>query len=1296
MLFDCTYAHEMWTTLSSNHLEQSEDNQHDLASRFFEYRYQPGNDVKTHIADIKGLAHQLKDAGEPVSDKQLVAKIVCTLPPKFHSFISSWRHVPPRERTLATLTSRLLGEERTLDGWGSTPAAPAPTPTVPAAAPAPEAAFAVQFSPSSSHRGRGKGRGKRSREASASPSQTRTPTKQSQDIKCSYCGWNNHVLADCRFKKRHDRSDQEKEAMAKRRREDTGAVALAEQHGGLVRFSEQDYSLVSTTPRFDTRSTGDWFADSGATRHMTDQLDQISDYKPVEEGSWMVKGIGTSEYPVLGFGNVYIWTMIDGIERPSVIKNVLYVPGLGKNLFSIGAITDMKYSVTFDGNGVYVTSNEDELKMMGERVGRTLYLLAIRPRKQSEKVLDSAFASSLSPALPVWHRRLAHLNYNTIIKMASQGTVDGLDLANTDIPSEPCAGCQFGKHQRSPFPVGRTRATHTGQIIHSDLCGPMERATPNGALYYAIFIDDYSGWRFIYFLRQKSEAADCFKKLINQVRGETGNLVRTLRTDNGGEYGSSEFSAWLARKGIRHETSAPHTPQQDGVSERAVRTVTEGARSCIHDRVFQSETWSGGVTMETNEILKDSRLPTYLWGEAAAYTVYTLNRVLCKASTVTPYEKWHNKKPNVSHLRTFGAIAYVHVPKAERKKLEPKSVRCIFVGYSATQKAYRFWDPCSRTVKISRDVTFDEHHHLARVPEETSKDQAASTPPATVSNSPTTTHVASNEEEPVVQQPRRSLRGRIPIHLWPEVALAMESNTSFTPDQYKDAVTCPEAEEWMVAIKEEYDSLIENETWELVRCPEGTIPIKTRWTFVTKPAVNGQPPRRRARLVAKGFSQRPGIDFTETFAPVVTHDTMRIVMSLIAHLDMDMEQLDIKTAFLHGRLDEELYMEQPEGFVVEGKEEKVCRLKKCIYGLKQASRVWAQHFKEFLNRNGFQESPADPCLFIRKSEDELTFFILWVDDGIIASTKPAAITEFMTAVSKSFKFRQYPAGHFVGIKITRDREQRKLYLSQPEYTTKILETFNMSNSNPRTVPADPSVHLTKPTGQGGNGTNFPYRSAVGSLLYLALVTRPDISFAVGQVSRFCESFDDSHVTAVKRIMSYLRGTTNYGICYDGSKGGPPIGYSDADYGGCLDTRRSTTGTLFKYHNGPIAWSSRRQSCVAQSTTEAEYMAASETSKEAIWIRRLLPDLNQEAGKPIHLYCDNQSAIHLTKHPDQRQKTKHIDIAYHAIRERQESGQIDIQYIETAKQIADAFTKPLPGPRFITIRNEMGVLPVPEQ
>lgn len=666
----------------------------------------------------------------------------------------------------------------------------------------------------------------------------------------------------------------------------------------------------------------------------------------------------------------------------------------------------------------------------------------------------------------------------------------------------------------------------------------------------------------------------------------------------------------------------------------------------------------------------------------------------------------------------------MHIPKAERRKLDKKSIRCIFVGYSQTQKAYRFWDPTTRTVKISRDATFDEHHRLAHVPEEnpirpeqpqrptlsiTSQEEVlpvalndqgvSEEDPATELTddaAPTKTPEAIDEVEEAPIPLRRSLRGRIPVKEWRALPAKSRSYADgvYIPSSYHDAINCPDADKWKVAIAEEYESLIKNGTWSTVPCPKGRKAIRSRWTFDIKPGMNGGRQRYKARFVAKGFSQRPGIDFQETYASVVTHDTFRTVMAETAAEDLEAEQFDIATAFLNGPLVEEIYLAQPEGFVTPGREDEVLRLHKCIYGLKQSSRVWGQHFTDFIKQQGFTQSEADPCFFYRVNGDEKTFLIVWVDDGIIVSNTQQSIEGFKAKLQQTFKIRSYTLERFVGISIIRDRAQRKIHLSQPDYTGQIVEKFHMASCSPKPVPAVPGAHLTKPVDGSSVDTAFPYREAVGSLLYLALVSRPDISFAVGQVARFVSSHNSSHVKAVRQIISYLRGTLSHGISFTGVISGPPVGFTDADYAGCIDTRKSTTGSVFLYRGGPIAWCSRRQSSVAQSTAEAEYIAASETTKEAVWIRRILPELQQRLGGPTIIKCDNHAAIILASHPDQRQKTKHIDVRYHFIRSQQEAGEISIQYVNTDNQLADILTKALAGPRFKTIREALGVLPAP--
>jgi transposase InsO family protein len=1110
------------------------------------------------------------------------------------------------------------------------------------------------------------------------------------------------------------------------------AVAIEESGTSTNRENDKKDSAYISATCFVSRHTDDWFADSGATGHMTDQRSFFRSFTPILHDTWTVRGIGSSRLYVRGRGSIDFLTTVNGIENTFTIEDILYVPGLGTNLLSVAAVTDVGLSVHFIETRVAISKNQTTL-MVGERIGKSLYHLAIHPQlSNNNKTKHSAcFAVPSTTSVTLWHQRLAHTSYKTMSKMANNKEVHGLNLPdNKAIPIRQCPGCLAGKMHRLPFPTGRTRAEQTGQLIHADVCGPMHIPTPSGARFFVLFTDDFSKSRHVYFLKHKSEVAEFFKDYTSLLRSETGNLIHTLRSDNGGEFISSAFKTWLSDRSIRFESSAPYTPEQNGVAERANRTIFEAGRSLLYPK----------------------HVPLELWGEAIACAVYTLNRVSSSKSSSTPYQLWFGQKPDVSHLRIFGSVAYVHVPKVNRQKLDPKSQKCIFVGYSTYQKAYRCWSPTDRKIKISRDVIFDEQvndNYLSpseptnpflffeqslmqpptltpQIERETpnlnpgvqfepspsaeppapgvqsdSSDTQTPVPDASTAtnNRPesiapsastpsTTTQPAANVPVRVSPYP---LRTRTPTHRWESMQSTITEEL-YEPESFTDAMHSADAAQWEAAIKDEYDSLMLNKTWSISDLPPGRTAIKSRWVFKIKPGVRGSNPRYKARLVAKGFSQRYGIDYEETFSPVVKYDTLRIILSFVAALDLEMSQLDIKTAFLYGELDEEIYLQQPEGFVISGQESSVCRLHKCLYGLKQASRVWNATFDTFLRKFGLRPSDADPCLYLRHHKEEFVSVAIWVDDGLVASNNSSLIEEIISYLGKHFDMRHGPANHFVGLSISRNRKKRTLYVAQPDYIRKILKRFDAMECLPKSLPADPGTRLLKKIDKSPT-EKFPYREAVGSLMYLGLASRPDISFAVGQISQFCEDPGQSHWSAVRRILAYLKGTLNHGIRYAQGADGL-LGYCDSDYAGDPNSRRSTSGFVFLLHGGPVAWSSRRQTSVSLSTTEAEFIASSEAAREGVWLSRLMKSIKPGFGEPIRIMCDNQSAIALIKNPVHHQRSKHIEVRYYFVRERQEAGDIDIQYIPTDQQLADCLTKPLPNPRFSILREMMGVTTVP--
>lgn len=505
------------------------------------------------------------------------------------------------------------------------------------------------------------------------------------------------------------------------------------------------------------------------------------------------------------------------------------------------------------------------------------------------------------------------------------------------------------------------------------------------------------------------------------------------------------------------------------------------------------------------------------------------------------------------------------------------------------------------------------------------------------------------------------------------------------PKTFKQAIECNEKDKWIAAMKDEYTALVNNDTWRLVQRPLNRNVIDNRWVYKIKRNTDGSIDRYKARLVARGFSQEYGFDYMETFSPVVRFTSIRTILAIAAHRKMVLQQFDVKTAFLNGDLSEEIFMEQPAGFT-DGTD-KVCRLQRSLYGLKQASRCWNQKFKNFIKLFGFITCEADPCVFVSNKNDELIILAIHVDDGLIASDSKQCIERVMFFLQKHFEIKSMSVGVFLGLEIDR-RKDGSIHVHQSSYVRKVLKRFNMENCNPVATPSDSNQVLHGFT--ESKASNYPYREAVGSLMYLSVGTRPDITHVVGIASRYLENPTTVHENHVKGIFKYLKGTINYGLLYFNSKKLRLTGYSDADHAGDIETRRSTTGYVFFLGDGTISWSSERQKSVSISTMEAEYMAASEATKELVWLKRLLNELIPEKlDKPMFL-LDNLSAIRLVKNPEFHKRSKHIDTRYHFIREKFKDDVFSLEHITTKEMRADIFTKAMPKQRFQYLRFLLGI------
>jgi hypothetical protein len=471
--------------------------------------------------------------------------------------------------------------------------------------------------------------------------------------------------------------------------------------------------------------------------------------------------------------------------------------------------------------------------------------------------------------------------------------------------------------------------------------------------------------------------------------------------------------------------------------------------------------------------------------------------------------------------------------------------------------------------------------------------------------------------------------------------------------------------------------LFKDKTWSFVPSPPGKNIVGCKWVFKLKRNSDGTISRYKARLVAKGFHQQYGIDFVKTFSPVFKPPTIKLILALAVTYNCPLRQLDVRNAFLHGILKNEVYMQQPTGYVDSSHPHHVCKLHKSIYGLKKAPRAWFESFTTQLLNLGFQPSSADSSLFIYRDGPIIAFLLLYVDDIVLTGNNPSFLKQLISNLSKVSELKDMGTlNYFLGLLI--HRSSQGLTLTQTKYATDLLTKHNMLNCSPCKTPCVPNTRLSATCGKPLTDVHA-YRSLVGALRYLTF-TRPDLSFAVHQVCQFMHAPTDIHLTAAKHILRYVRGTIDHGLFYTPG----PISlsaFSDADWAGDPNDRRSTSGLLVFLDNNPITWSAKKQLTVSRSSTEAEYRALASASVELCWLRTLIKNLGLYLYDPPILWCDNVSALAIASNPVFHARTKHVEVDFHFIRERVLRKDLQVKFVSTVDQLADIFTKGLPSPRF---------------
>lgn len=1256
-IMSCQTANQMFTTLKTLYGRNQQEQKTELMRELFSTTYERGVSMTQHISKIQNIYCQLKAIDNTVSDQLLMSKILTSLPEKMSHFVTSWDVTPTSEKTVDNLVSKLLMEEQRQKKDVEK-----------------GVAFEANSNSKKCFRCHRPGHVKRNCRAvltceicKKTGHLTQYCRTREGDVKtCNFCSKKGHTEDKCYAKNKG-----------------SGSKGQTKGNDNRVAFSVHN----------EKDDSAEWIVDSGASNHITNNSELLSSISDVSETIGVAKKGNAIEMTKRGKFHAKECTLLD----------VFYSSEVRRNLLSVGAITDFGGTVMFTKNEVLI--KKDEVVLKGTKTENGTFSVKLHPTWENEAHLADSSVDAWT-----WHRRLGHLSASNMCKLLNVS--DGIKIQSKDINNaiKNCQICIQAKQARLPFNTERQKATRVLEIIHSDVCY-VDPLTWDEKRYFVTFMDGYSGFVYVYLLNSKSEVSECFKEYVAEVEAKWGLKVSKLRSDNGGEYKSNSFKSWCKERGIVPDFSTPYSPQQNGASERLNRTILDKARALVFESTLGKE----------------------MWGEAVLTAVHIINRSPKSGRELTPYEVWFQKKPDLTRLKIFGSQAYAQIlPKPG--KFDERSQKLTFVGYGPN--GYRLWDTNSREIVLRRDVKFIERKVkftecdviekdvatsgnssvdadiiLSDTLDESTPDESTGERNAEGEERDTTTTQESDSElvdaetdddsewlpsgdengnVTVVQDGERRYpdRERFPVSRYTDNAFLADRVLPYRsapdPKTYQEAVTSPESDDWKIAINAEVRALESNKTWVLVDKSQarGAKILTSRWVFRTK-----EDGVKKARLVVRGFEQGD-VDYGELFSPVANASSVRTLLAIAVEKDMHLAKFDVKSAFLNGKLDQDVFMHIPTGFKrVEGK---LCKLEKALYGLKQAPQAWNTTLTQRLIKNNLKQLKTDSCIF--RNKEKTIYMSVHVDDGLTVWKYKGEVERLFGKLREEFEMKiEFEPKEYIGIEIETCKNAIKI--SQKRYIESVLMTFNMQDAKAVETPMVPE-NLSN-NEQAVNGTkqldivSFPYRKAVGSLLYLSNKTRPDLAFATNVASRCLDNPEKKDIIRVKRILRYLKGTPSDGIIFSKSGTCNVTGYSDSDYAGDLMTRRSTTGLIVFLGTSPVSWTTRRQTTVATSSTEAELVAATDCVKELAHMRNLITELFDSNTKnemfvkegTLSLLLDNQGAIKLIQNGVNSKRTKHLDVKYHYIKERVERNLINIKFIGTDEQTADILTKPLQRVKF---------------
>lgn len=1254
-------ANEMWDALKTMYEKKGMPGQLFLRKKLLSMKLGEDDDLNEFISNFDEVLRQLKAAGSPMTDQDAACNLLLCLPKSYDTLVSIIENNKPEDITLSFVKAKLRAEVEKRSG----------------------------------------------EQGSRAQMKNKDSTVfQSLGEGCWQCGLKGHLKRNCRSGGNQNHGSErgssihrgfnrgrwvrgKSQAFTSRgsnyfrrrghasqsnQRQESYPASLegndSKEYEGGVSFMA---NLNQSRSNVSDKCTGmlKCFVDSGCTDHLVNDKCFFSNYIELKEPISIAVAKNHSFIKAIGVGNINCYSKVNNERIPCNIKNVFYVPDLRKNLLSVKRLELANMKVEFQDGFVKLYQGDNNLIAVGVRTNLYEIMFEI-PKVECSLVEDDNNKEFLK-----WHKRYGHIGFSGLKNLVQNNLVDGMNKNLKPGNSlEFCESCVNGKMKRLPFST-RAKSSRVLEIVHSDVCGPIEPSTFDNKKYFVTFIDDFSHFTKVYLIEQKSEVFECFKDYYFKVTSMFNVQIHKLRCDNGREYDNHNFHVFCNRHGIVLDFTVPYTPQQNGKAERMNRSLVERARSMIHD---------AGLTKE-------------FWGEAIRTAAYVMNRGPVEAgkSWLIPAEIWLKKRQNVSNLKPFGCTAYSHIPKELRSKFDMKANKCIMIGYAPS--GYRLWNIDKKKVIVARDVTFHEESFYfkkadARIVDQDEWEQDIDREESEYEEDRQNMDEESNQEEDLQigdqeEEKREKRSTKLPRRLQDyELFMALDA-VSFVeevPKSYEEIKGRDDRKYWENAMKREINSIDKNGTWSVADTqPKGKV-FDTRWVYTYKTLENKIEDKYKARLVVRGFAQKNSS--SDMYSPVARMTTIRTILAVGNQKSYYFQQLDVCNAFLNGDLEEDVYIYAPEGVGFEPNT--ILKLKKSLYGLQQSSKCWNKKINETLKNLKFLRSEHDVCLYYRNGEFGRIFLLLYVDDIILCGPYLNELNEIKHTLMKVFSMKDKgELKNFLGLEIDYDRKRGIMKLNQSRYTERILRRFNFDNCKKSEVPIDPKLKLQFE--EGVHITEKPYRELIGCLMYLMIGTRPDICFAVNYFSRFQEKPSDQAWNQLKRILRYLRGTTNHGLVYKRSETSDEClsCYVDADWGGDLQDRKSVSGFLYKLFDNTISWTTKKQNCVALSTTEAELISFASAICEGLWLKNMLSDFDINI-KSFEVFEDNQGCIAIIKNPGNNRKVKHIELKLSFIYDHYQRSNFSVKYIESKLQQADILTKGLPKDLLVKFRDSLGL------